>query len=278
MKHKLIIFLFLLCLLPSAGLAQKTVIKGLVKAGEKAVQQTERRVIRNPGNQTRLAKFAQQNKKAMYWTQTRILRISPKQALRNLERLGVVPTFRGPRPVLEKRGFIVKNFKKFATISPYISQPPAFPFHKSTLLIFRGLSLPTDGKAIENILQNGLRVKDVGPNANTLLRAYAGAIGGRAVQTVNTPVINLSGDPQIAADWAHRRLTSDHLAVVVVVKSKLRGDLILDYNDIPAADIYAVSALLNINGTLRWCKLQLNPAGGFRVTPYAKSASISVKQ
>lgn len=269
MKNKTLIFLLLLSVLPATGLAQKNALKALGAAGERAAMQTERRMARYPAGQTGLARAAQQNKKALYWAQTRVLGLSPKRALQNLEKIGVTPTFRGPLPAVGKTSFSAGDFQPYTLVAPKIAQAPAFPFRGSTNLIFRGLALASDGQAIANILQNGLRLSDVGTEANTLLRSYAGAAGAGAVKAVNAPITNLTDSPQAAADWAFRRLRDDYLAVVVAVKSNRKGDIITVAADIPAADIHSVSALLNLNGTLTWCKVQLNAAGNFIITPYA---------
>lgn len=277
MKNKPLIFLLLLCMVPSAGLAQKNALKALEAAGERAAMQTERRLTRYPAGQAGLARAAQQNKKALYWAQTRVLGLSPKRALQNLEKIGVTSTFRGPLPAMEKNSFFAGDFQLYTLSAPQISQAPAFPFRGSTNLIFRGLALPSDGQAIANILQNGLRLSDVGPEANTLLRSYAGAAGAGAVRVVNAPITNLTKDPQTAADWAFRRQKDDYLTVVVAVRSNRKGDIITVSEDIPAADIHSVNALLNLHGTLKWCNVQLNAAGRFIITPYAQAGLKSAR-
>ncbi len=274
MTNKLITLLLILCVFPSAALAQKNALKALERAGEKAAVQTERRMVHYPATAVGVSRTVPQSKKALYWTQTRVLRISPKQALKNLEKIGVGPTIRGARPALESHSFAAENLKNYTMPAPSVAQAPAFPFPHSTTLIFRGLALSSDGVDIANILQNGLRISDVGGESNTLLRSYAGAAGGGAVRAVNAPVTNLTSNPQEAAAWARRRMKNDYLAVVVAVKSQRRDNLIMIFHDIPASDIHSVNVLLNLNGTLKWCKVQLNALGGFTLTPYANAGVI----
>ena len=274
MKNKLITFLLILCFFPTAALAQKNALKALERASGKAAVQTEHGITHLPAHTAGVSRTVPQTKKALYWAQTRVFRITPKQALKNLEKIGVGPTIRGRLPVLENHSFAAENLKKYTIPAPSVGQAPAFPFPYSTALIFRGMALSSNGADIANILQNGLRLSDVGNEANTLLRAYAGSAGNGAVRTVNAPVTNLTANPQSAAAWAHRRLKDNFLAVVVAVKSQRRDDIIMVYRDIPAADIHSVNVLLNLNGTLKWCKVQLNALGGFTITPYANAGAI----
>ena len=151
------------------------------------------------------------------------------------------------------------------------NQPPdtVFPLLEEQGTLLRGLALPTDGKAIQNILQNGLRVADAGPEANTLNLAVSGGQRGFA-SLANHPVTNLTSSPTEAIKWAAKRRCDEKplLAVVVVNGQTKSGNIVQEAADIPASQITHFFAPLALHEKTVWCNIQLAPNGGFLVTPY----------
>ena len=148
-------------------------------------------------------------------------------------------------------------------VIPVVAQPKE--------IAYRGLALGADGQSIRNILTNGLRVQDAGKESNTLNLSYASQSGYTAMKyMVNHPVTNVTEDPQDAATWGESRLRQT-LPVLTVVRIKgpfSGGKVEVIGEDMPADQIIEVIAQLNINGTLTWCKVELNAQHTFTVTPY----------
>ena len=163
--------------------------------------------------------------------------------------------------------FMTKDFvnllptQVFAEELPLVAQPH---------VLYRGLALPADGKAIENILQNGLRVADVGKQANTRNLAMSGGMPGTGRALAKTPVTNLTSFPTDAAKWAVKRLSDQKpLVTIVAVNGQTQsGQVVLAAQDIPASAITHLFTPLLVNGTSVWCKVELAPDGDFLVTPY----------
>ena len=137
-------------------------------------------------------------------------------------------------------------------------------------MLYRGLALPADGQAVTNILQNGLRVADVGTEANTRNLAYSGGQPGAVRALAKTPVTNLTSFPMNAAEWATKRITPAKplLAVVAVNGQTEVGKVVLAAQDIPAGQITHFFVPLQVNGTPVWCNVQLGTDGAFVITPY----------
>lgn len=161
--------------------------------------------------------------------------------------------------------FIAQNFNELipaqipAEELPLVAQPG---------VLFRGMALPTDGEAVKNILQNGLRLEDLGSHATTKLLSISGGARG-AVSSVR-PVTNLSSIPSEALYWATQRIEpGKELPVITVVKNQTQsGEVVLVSQDIPAEDITHVLVPVNYNGKPVWGNVELAPDGGFLVTPY----------
>lgn len=196
--------------------------------------------------------------------------LSTRQAWTNLKQLGAVYTPKNPRPQLqEANSFTAADLTEFAAPNIPEQTLPEFPFQNQRGLIYRGMALDTKGKAIRNILENGLRTQDVGRESNTLLYSLAGTNTRSAA--IRQPLINLTDSGNDAVMWANR-LRKNEILVVTVVKSSRTGSVITSSKDIPATDIYAQTALLKINGKLTWCKLELE-GNDLRVTPYQEKPS-----
>lgn len=192
--------------------------------------------------------------------------ISTRQAVENVRSWGAEYHPKNPRPTLrEDAAFTAPDLTGFAVSPADVQAAPGFPFQNQRALIYRGLALKTDGAAIRNILENGLLLKDVGAESNTLILAMAGPQARSA--SVRAPVTNLTDTSSEAAVWASKRMGKRDVSVIVVVKSNAKGSYITINQDIAPEDIYAVTALLNVDGRPTWCKLETQ-GNNFRITPY----------
>ncbi|MDD7578168.1 MAG: hypothetical protein PUK24_01290 [Elusimicrobia bacterium] len=217
----------------------------------------------------RVAAFVNQHPRTLVSLQ-KMVGLSTRQAWTNLQRLGAVYTPKNPHPQLqEENSFTTADLTEFAAPNIPEQTLPEFPFQNQRGLIYRGMALDTKGKAIRNILENGLRTQDVGRESNTLLYSLAGTNTRSAA--LRQPLINLTDSGNDAVMWANR-LRKNEILVVTVVKSSRTGSVITSSKDIPATDIYAQTALLKINGKLTWCKLELE-GNDLRVTPYQEIPS-----
>ena len=127
-----------------------------------------------------------------------------------------------------------------------------------------------DGKALRNILENGLLIKDVGLNSNDLMIIYAAAASPRAMMgLVQQPVTNLTNDPRTALQYAQLHNQSGNMMVVVKV-SGIDGydDIVRVEDDIPANQIEEMLVCVSWNGTPVWARVTATP-DGFELTPYA---------
>ena len=217
----------------------------------------------------RVAAFVNQHPRTLVGLQ-KMVGLSTRQAWTNLKQLGAVYTPKNPRPQLQDaNSFTTVDLTEFAVPNTPGQALPEFPFQNQRGLIYRGMALDADGKAIRNILKNGLRTQDVGKESNTLLYSMAGPNARTAA--VRQPLINLTDSGNDAVMWANR-LRKQQILVVTVVKSNSTGSIITSPTDIPVDDIYAQTALLKVNGKPTWCKLELE-GNDLRVTPYQEIPS-----
>lgn len=198
-----------------------------------------------------------------------IMGVPKTTALRNTLEAGYETHRYTPRPrLIEAEAVTVSDFTQLVPLQEANAQGAmVFPFQNQRRLIYRPMSLPEDGNAIKNILENGLEI-------NKVTRASINRI---LAQTATTPhiakamndyrVINMTDNAHEAVIWAEKWKDKGPIRTIVAVKSPRTGKRISFDTDIPPADIYAVAAYLHVNGQDRWCKVE--PAGdGFRVTPY----------
>lgn len=195
----------------------------------------------------------------------RLVGVSKIQAIRNVRGWGAQYPRKNPRPALMKHQAFRSALAGLAVPLESMKTIPPHPFRNQRRLIYRGLALDLNEKTLRNILENGLRVKDVGPYSNTLLYSLSGPYS--RTRAVRTPIINLTDNAATAAHWAHMRQTPGQICVVVAVKSVQKGDHIIYNQDIPAESIYALTALLMVDGKAKWCKVEWNEEG-FLITPY----------
>lgn len=146
----------------------------------------------------------------------------------------------------------------------------ALPLLETPGVLYRGMALPADGNALENILTNGLLIKDLGSHATTKLLAISG--GMRGTVSAVRPVTNLTSIPSEALHWGNQRVASESgkkLLVIVGVNGQHEsGKVLLMSEDIPAGQLTDVIAPLQINGTPVWCNISLTPDQTFLVIPY----------
>ena len=142
------------------------------------------------------------------------------------------------------------------------------PLLETPGVLYRGMAFTGDGEAVENILTNGLLIKDLGSHATTKLLALSG--GMRSTVSAVRPVTNLSSLPSEALYWGTQRTGSDKklLVIVSVDGQEQAGKTVLMSQDIPASQIAQVIAPLRIDGVTVWCDIQLTSDQTFLVTPY----------
>ena len=248
--------------LPNAS-AQMSQVTG---AAAMAVPSVSVPVIKTDKIAAKVNHFIINHKQAIFRAQ-RAVGISPRQAVTNMRNLGIPPTHKPPFPKPNNtQGFIVHDFTDLAYES---GELPTSPFAPHPHYMYRGLGLSADGSAVRNILENGLQVKDVGPDHNTRRLAYASHMGRGALQAIaRQPVINLSNSPTVAIYYAKRYQAKGMLVLVVVKEKNNHKKIITTPKDISAQDIQALAAVLSIDGKPTWCQIELT-ADGFLITPYA---------
>lgn len=270
--YHLFILVFALAVFAPAGVYAQRALKQSVKgipaasrAAEAAARNASRAAARPWVLSGASTEFLTQHQRAIIGTQ-RMLGVSKIQAVRNIRAWGAQRLATSPRPVLANDlSFHAPRLGELAARQNAAKEFPPFPFDNQRMLIYRGLALDTDGKAIRNILENGLRTQDVGREASTLALSLAGPMSRSAA--VRAPITNLTDSASDAVMWAGIRLSKGQIPVIVVVKSPQKGNIITTSRDIPAEDIYAAVTLLNVNGIPTWCKVELE-GDGFRITPY----------
>ncbi len=161
--------------------------------------------------------------------------------------------------------FQVTHFTDLATDQ---TPPAKLPLVAEEGVLYRGMALPCDGEALKNILQNGLRIEDLGSHATTKLLAISGGMRGNV--SAARPAINLTSFPEQALYWATQRAKNEKKLLVIVGVNGIQqsGEIVLYSDKIPAAQITHVLVPLMIHETAVWCKVELTEDHNFAVTPY----------
>lgn len=176
-----------------------------------------------------------------------------------------------PQPSPE-RAFIVTTLADYTPLIQSLEETPTLPFiEENSQVAYRGLALPANANAIRNILTNGMRTRDVSHNSNTYLRALSAGNQGTLKVLSTFPSISITKNPTEAVSWGKLRMKDKEVPILTVVKMQgnFRGksrEFIMD--DIAADQIEEVITLLDINGNLTWCKVQLNRDNTLTLTPY----------
>ena len=146
---------------------------------------------------------------------------------------------------------------------------PALPWMKEPGVLYRGMSLSTDGIAIRKILEHGLLIEDVGPDNNHLFVTYSGAgAPGSVATSPSLRFTNLSNAPATACHYATINNTKGSLSVLVRVTGlKQDKDVVRVKEDISPDHIEEMIAFVNFNGVPSWCRVELQN-GLFLLTPY----------
>ncbi len=171
-----------------------------------------------------------------------------------------------------ERAFIVTTLADYTPLIQSLEEIPTLPFiEENNQVAYRGLALPNNAKAIRNILTNGMRTRDVSHNSNTYLRALSAGNQGTLKVLSTFPSISITKNPTEAVSWGKLRMKDKEVPILTVVKMQgnFRGksrEFIMD--DIAADQIEEVITLLDINGNLTWCKVQLNRDNTLTLTPY----------
>ncbi len=195
------------------------------------------------------------------------LGVSVRKAVENTRRLGAVyvPHHKLP-PMIET---VEAKVPSFANLTIGSEVAPLLPFAQTPGKMYRGLGLPADGKAIRNILQNGLRLEDVGSDSCNLLLSMAcnDRNVGALRQMSQVKFTNLTNSPLFAFQYASRNTNGNNVPVIISVHGVPEDKIVrVDY-DIPAEQIDEVIALVNWNGVPTWCRVTLTE-DAFKLTPY----------
>lgn len=264
-------------LAPSAGTATKILaekgVQTTVSAGVKTPQVTVPTFRLPPGippSQTVLQRLVNDNKRFVVGAQVK-MGVPLRTAVERAMRMGALPEEHVRKlPLLTNESFVVKELEE-VLISPAQEEfpDPRQPFVVRPKLIFRGIALQPEKttSAVRNILENGLRLQDLGNYAANLRLALVAGANYKAVTTAARPVTNLTEDPFAAAEWALRRSIEGSTRVLIVVNATDRGKIIYYDRDITADELHSVIVLLNVNGQKTWCQVELVEEG-FKITPY----------
>ena len=190
-----------------------------------------------------------------------------RQAVENAYRLGAQPFAKIPTPrALEKQKVALMSFENLETST---SNVPLLPWKKEPGTLYRGMALSVNGAAMRNILENGLRIEDVGPKSHDLSIIYATATFPRALKDLpKKPVTNLTNNPKTALFYATARRAKGSLMVLVKVSGIAEDkDIVQVAEDIPASQIEEMIACVSWNGTPVWARVKLHE-NGFELTPY----------
>ena len=223
-----------------------------------------------PPSQSVLQQLVNDNKRFIVGAQVK-MGVPLRTAVERAMRMGAQPEKHVRKlPLLTNKSFVVKDLEElFITPAQEDLPDPRQPFAVRPKLIFRGISLKAEHTtpAVRNILENGLRLQDLGNHAANLRLALVAGANYKAVTAAARPVTNLTEDPFAAAEWAFRRSIEGSSRVVIAVNATDRGQIIYYDRDIAVDEIHSVIALLNVNGQKTWCQVELAEEG-FKITPY----------
>ncbi|WP_432634127.1 hypothetical protein [Candidatus Avelusimicrobium sp.] len=279
----LFIFVFAVCT-ASPAFAQSDLIKkaakanvkageiaasSSAKAGEAAVRGAASATSKVLSQQAKLAQITEQIKISVPTPKppvpAKTSRIASVKSALNLL-FGRAPTVQLPPQVLrEDLRLPVQDFSAFKT--DIATMPAETPWKATPQDMYRALSLPADGAALRNIMENGLLLKDVGKFSNNRTMAYVSG-DPRMVRTVSSMRFNsLASDPNNAVHYAKMHHSKDIIVVVRVQGLPEHEKVAHVGRDIPAENIKEVIAALNIGGNTVWCRVEATP-NGFTFTPY----------
>ena len=189
-----------------------------------------------------------------------------EQATKELQRLEALKA--GLPQLNPAHAFETNEFSHL--LATYLPQEP-LPLLERPGVLYRGMALSTDGKAVKNILENGLRLKDLGSHATTKMLAMSGGMRGTVAEV--RPVTNLTSIPSEALYWATQRIEENKklLVIAVVNGQQGTGEVVLASEDIPAEQIAYLLVPLHLADGPHWYRVELaenSPYGPFRLTPY----------
>ncbi len=153
--------------------------------------------------------------------------------------------------------------KKTELVDPY--QLPTFPFKENDREMFRGMALDAEGNDLRHILQNGL---EVSKSHYENFAAYDGKgypDGTLAIYAAHRP------DRATLFVLTEKGVES-YLPVVLHIKKVGWRPTVSVPHDIPPSWIYRVSALLKVDGKLRWGEVKLQ-GDNFVFLPYSLPAA-----
>ena len=148
---------------------------------------------------------------------------------------------------------------------------PTFPLPSHPREMYRGLALDLHGKELRTILQKGMPVE------TSHFPIWFGSYDGKAYSG-DTKALFATTDPLLASTYAQMnrfRKDGDLFLPVVLHLKRVGKDIAPGQertveipHDIPPTWIYKVSALLSVNGKLRWGELKLDGEDHFLFLPY----------
>lgn len=161
-----------------------------------------------------------------------------------------------------------QTVSSFENLEVHQQEIPTLPWIEEPQILYRGLGLPVDAKAVRNILENGLLVKDVGPESNTLATIYAAGSRASLSHVAHVRYTNLTNDPSTALHYAGRNNVNGQVIVLVRVTGIADyKDIVRVEADIPPAQIEEMLVLVSLDGHPQWCRVELK-GNQLELTPY----------
>ena len=150
----------------------------------------------------------------------------------------------------------------------YSRDLPPFPLPNQKNEMYRGMVLDAHGDDLRHILKNGL---EVSKSHYENFAAYNGVEYPEGTKAIYAAATSRQAMPFLIPDAG-----KTGLSVLLHLKRVGWRPVVSIPHDIPPSWILRVSALLNINGQLRWGQLKLNKDGTFSFFPYPPAPASSV--
>lgn len=170
-----------------------------------------------------------------------------------------------PQVLRPDLAFHITDFSALKTNAATV--PPVTPWEKNPQDMFRAVSLPADGAALRNILENGFLLKDVGKFSNNRAMSYVSGDPRMVRQVSNIRFNSVAADPNAALHYAKQHHEKDIIVIARIQGLPEHGNIEHIQRDIPAENIVEVIAALHIKNIPVWCRVQPE-ADGFTITPY----------
>ena len=241
---------------------------GVVVKTAKSGGEAERKAAR-ASSQKFKARMASRYPKALIWYEQKINGKSLHQALRRaVELRGFRPA--NPWPKIQSNAAIKVSTMRGLTLDGYRGAIGPAPVPKNNIYLYRGMGL--DENALRNVLKNGLRVRDTGPEANAvelqtrLVQGGTMPVSSNLLKDMYAKQTNLTTDPQGTIHYVSMHsFTQGKVPVIVTVRNwRPKGWIgyFVTKEDIPVSDFVEVSALVRgPNNKPLWCRVSLAEDG-----------------